>query len=377
MKKNIITTILLMALGHTMVNAQKTVTIIGTVKGDLKGHAEVYVYGKDVKTDTAIIKDGSFKFVLPFTKPVAPAFYDEYDAKIKLGVSPLPILIDQPGTVYLKDVDIEKGLSSGKVSGIKSAEDFQSYNDELQQISDDIQKELKKKYGDNVNAKSPKYEDYVKDFMAMNTARENEVAKRFVKANPDAYTATYILARLEDSMNIGDLEELYNVLSKNMKASEIGKSIKEYIEGAKKSKVGQTVKDFTLNDAKDQPFSLSKLKGKYVIIDFWASWCGPCKASFPHMKELYNKYKGDQFEIYSISIDQSKSDWLKALKTLELPWLQTLDTKNISISSFAVSGVPTTFLIDPKGKILLREVGLDPSGKSPVEQKLAEIFGAK
>jgi thiol-disulfide isomerase/thioredoxin len=377
MKKNIITTMLLILLGHTIANAQKTVTIIGTVKGDLKGHTEIYVYGKDVQTDTAIIKNGSFKFVLPFTKPIAPALYDEYSAKIKHGVSPLPILIDKPGTVYLKDVDIEKGLHSGKVSGIKSAEDFQSYNDALQQSSNEIQKELKKKYGDSVNAKSPNYKDYVKDFMAINTVGEIEIAKKFVKANPDAYTATYILAGMEYSMNTADLEAAYQVLSKNMKDSEIGKSIKEYIEGVKKSGVGQIVKDFTLNDPNDQALSLSKLKGKYVIIDFWASWCGPCKASFPHMKVLYNKYKGDRFEIYSISIDQSKADWLKALKMLELPWLQTLDTKNISISNFGVSAVPTTFLIDPQGKILLREVGLDPTGEGPLDKKIIELFGAK
>ena len=368
---------LLMLLGFTLVTAQQTVTIKGTVKGDLKGHTRIYVYGKGVKIDTAFIKNGSFEMTLPFTKPFSPLFYDEYDVKVKQAISPFPIIIDQPGTVYLNDIDIEKGLYSGKISGIKSAVDFQSYNDGQEQIFKEIRGLLQKKYGDSVKPESSNYNAYMSDMDSMSTAKGVELVKSFVKLNPDTYTSTYILNGMKSSIGIEDLEKLYALLSKKTKESENGKAIGDYIGGVKKSGIGQTVADFTLNDANDQPLNFGQMKGKYVIIDFWASWCGPCKASFPHMKELYSKYKDDRFEIYSISIDQSKSEWLKELKKQELPWLQTLDTKKISTTQFAVTAVPTTFMIDPQGKIILKEVGLDPSGKGPLDKKLVELFGTK
>ena len=95
------------------------------------------------------------------------------------------------------------------------------------------------------------------------------------------------------------------------------------------------------------------------------------------MKALYEKYKSDRFEIYSISVDESKSDWLAELKKQRLPWLQALDTEKIAKSRFAVNGVPTVFLIDPQGKVLVKAVGLDQSGNGPIEKQLTEIFGSK
>jgi thiol-disulfide isomerase/thioredoxin len=114
-----------------------------------------------------------------------------------------------------------------------------------------------------------------------------------------------------------------------------------------------------------------------VLIDFWASWCVPCRKSFPHMREVYKAFKSDQFEIYSISIDQDKVAWLKAVKEENNPWLQSLDIKNVSQSGFAVTGVPSTFLIDPQGKIMAKEVGFDPNGGSEIEKKLTQLFGKK
>jgi thiol-disulfide isomerase/thioredoxin len=129
-----------------------------------------------------------------------------------------------------------------------------------------------------------------------------------------------------------------------------------------------------LPDPKGTDVNFADLKGKYVLIYFWASWCVPCRRSFPHMREVYKKYKSDKFEIYSVSIDEDKSAWLKAVKEENNPWLQSLDTKNISQKGFAVTGVPSTFLIDPQGKIIAKEVGFDPEGGSEIEKKIEEVF---
>jgi thiol-disulfide isomerase/thioredoxin len=134
------------------------------------------------------------------------------------------------------------------------------------------------------------------------------------------------------------------------------------------------VADFVLPDPSGKNIDFKNLKGKYVLIDFWASWCVPCRRSFPRMREVYKKYKDDGFEIYNISIDEDKEAWLKAVKEESNPWPQSLDTKSISQKGFAVTSIPASFLVDPQGKILLKEVGFDPDGGSAIEKKLAEIF---
>jgi thiol-disulfide isomerase/thioredoxin len=140
--------------------------------------------------------------------------------------------------------------------------------------------------------------------------------------------------------------------------------------------VGNQVADFSLPDPAGKNVNFSDFKGKYVLVDFWASWCVPCRQSFPHMREMYKKYKSSQFEIYNISIDEDKAAWLKAVKEEKNPWPQSLDNQNINQKGFAVTGVPASFLIDPQGKIIAREVGFEPGGDGVIEKKLKEIFPA-
>ncbi len=91
------------------------------------------------------------------------------------------------------------------------------------------------------------------------------------------------------------------------------------------------------------------------------------------MREVYKKYSSNNFDILSISTDESQEDWLKAVKEEQNPWPQVLDTKNIAQRGFAITGIPTTYLIDPQGKILMKEVGFDPNGGSEIEKKIKEI----
>ncbi|HWJ30234.1 MAG TPA: TlpA disulfide reductase family protein, partial [Flavisolibacter sp.] len=199
-----------------------------------------------------------------------------------------------------------------------------------------------------------------------------------LKKHSDSYASAFVLSGSGRQINsMKEMEHLYNLLSPRMKRSDVGQKFADYIQGLKSSGVGNTVANFVLNDPKENEIDFKNLKGKYVLIDFWASWCGPCRKSFPHMREVYKTFKSDQFEIYSISIDEDKNAWLKAVKEESNPWLQSLDTKNVSQSGFAVTGVPSTFLIDPDGKIIAKEVGFDPNGGSEIEKKLTELFGKK
>jgi thiol-disulfide isomerase/thioredoxin len=333
--KRLFMAVIALALVTQQAVAQKTVTIKGTVKGDTKGYNKIFVYGFGITNDSVSIADGKFEFKIPFNRPVVPAFYTEYERETTGGIRPYPIIIQEPGILELKDIDIEKGLYTGTISGIKSAEAFQAFN--------------KQKGG-------------------------TEEVKQFILHHPESFVSIYLLLLHKGTMADAELAAVYKNLNKEIRQTEEGKIVADYIRGLSASAIGKTIKDFTLNNEHDKPFSFSKLTGKYVILDFWASWCGPCKESFPHMKEIYQNYKGKNFEIYSISADESKSAWLKQLNKENLPWLQAHDSKNIARSQFAVSAFPTTFLIDPTGKVLLKELGFQSDGSSKIEQKLKEIF---
>jgi len=357
--------------------AQKTVVIKGTVSGDTKGYNKVYIYGTGVKQDSTEIHDGRFEFSLPFEESILPLMYLQYDLKLKGMYSPFGVLVETPGTVTISDIDITKGLGSGKVAGIKSAVDYSTLNGLQSEAFKAASVEIEKKWGKPwLDRKDPRYEEFQKDAAEFRGAALKKVYADFTRKNPDSYAAAFALAgSARSQLKVEDLEEVFKLLSPKRQKSPEGEKVISYINGVRNSAIGKTVADFTLNTPEEKPLAFSSLKGKYVLIDFWASWCGPCKASFPHMKEIYSKFKSDKFEIYSISIDADKEAWLKELKVQELPWLQTLDTKNISQSGFAVTAVPTTFLISPDGKILEKEIGFKTDGTGKIEKMLVDLFG--
>jgi thiol-disulfide isomerase/thioredoxin len=186
-----------------------------------------------------------------------------------------------------------------------------------------------------------------------------------------------IFMRLLSALNMEQQEQAYALLSERIKKSPEGKRFSDHIQGVKNGVVGNTVTNFTLNDPSGTKIDLASFKGKYVLIDFWASWCSPCRKSFPYMRKLYGAYKSPSFEMYSISIDKKKADWLKAVGQENNPWPQSLDTIDISAAGFGVAGIPTAVLIDPQGKIVARETGIATDGTDGIEKKLAELFGKK
>ncbi|SIO41827.1 TlpA family protein disulfide reductase [Chitinophaga niabensis] len=354
------------------------VVIKGKFSGDTKGYNKIYIYGNNVKNDSAVMVDGNFEFKVPFEKPFLPLFYTEYDRYVKRMYTPFPVLVEQPGEVILSDGDITKGMGSFKVSGLKSASEYNELRQQQAEVYKKVNDQITAKFGSTwYDRKNPKATEIGEEREKLTAVEMAGLLNSFISTHPDSYASALALSMGRSSLKTADMEKLYKLLSAKTKQTEEAKNVADYLNGLKSSAIGSTVKDFALTTPDEKLFSFSSLKGKYVMIDFWASWCGPCKQSFPHMKEVYAKYKSDKFEIYSISIDKDKAAWLKGLKEQDLPWLQSLDTKNISQSGFAVTGVPTTFLIDPKGKILMKEVGFEPGGNSPLEKKLVELFGAK
>lgn len=380
-KKNVLMVLWLLCLS-LMVKGQVSdlVTIKGELTGDLKGYDHMYMYNR-MGSDTTKMSDGHYEFKFEFKEPEMKMFLPEYTTAMKQMYQPFGILISGPGTYYVKS-NIEKGLAaSSVVSGVKDAVIYRQFEKDQGTAYLKTNRTLASLYGDQwymIDEKNDRYAAYIKTKDSLEAVNTVPVLERLVKRYPDAMATAFVLSGAGKGLSsLGEQEKLYSMLSDRMKKSKEGVLFHDFIQGRKNAAIGNNMIDFQLPDPKGEMIGSGQFKGKYLLIDFWASWCVPCRKSFPHMRELYKKYKDKNLEILSISIDKNKEAWLKAVNQESNPWPQVLDTRSVSQKGFAVSAVPNTFLISPEGKIVAKQVGFDPDGKdNPIEDKMAALFGA-
>lgn len=194
----------------------------------------------------------------------------------------------------------------------------------------------------------------------------------FIQYHPDALASIFVLMNAMKTIPPSAVKGLFSSLSDEVKNSTYGKMAQAAIKNTTITAIGAIAPNFTLKDVKGHPVSLASFRGKYVLIDFWASWCGPCRAENPNVVAAYNRYKQENFTILGVSLDKDKTDWTDAIQQDKLTWTQVSDLKgwnNAAARLYRVTGIPANFLIDPSGKIIAKNL----RGRA-LERQLAAIF---
>ena len=211
--------------------------------------------------------------------------------------------------------------------------------------------------GRDVNAPENKQlADSITTIYTTAKAHTKQVLDSIIGHYPDSYVSGIILRDIySKELSADEMQARYDALSQRVKASNIGKDLAEVIKSMRAVGLGSMAPDFTLNDPDGHPVKLSSLRGKCVLIDFWASWCGPCLREAPNVKRVYDKYHDKGFEVLSVSIDEDKEAWVNAIQKHQLTWLHVSSLKGWQCPVarlYQVSGVPAMFLLDRDGRIV-------------------------
>jgi len=211
------------------------------------------------------------------------------------------------------------------------------------------------------------YEKLSKDF----NERINVLIRAYEEKPEVVYALQMISWQNNKDMIVSILDNLTKKYPWFTEAESFKNEMEEKIAQIQKLQSGNPVPQINYPDKNGKSFTLDGYKGKTVLIDFWASWCGPCRAAVPKLKELYAQYKSKGFDIVSISIDDSKAAWIKAMNEEKMPWLQLLSPdKEETMKTFLFSGIPTLYLIDKEGKIVFSFSGLSEEGIEKIKKQL-------
>ncbi len=336
----------------------------------------IYRAAGKVFTDSAMVDNGVFQFKGAVVEPIrAQLVLDHKGVGLgRLGQdADVVLLYLEKGNINITGQD---SVKNALISGSKINDENNRYN-ALVAAPEKAMTMLNSQY--QVASESQRNDQAFMDGLQARYDKAKEEKRllqyQYVKQNPDAYRSLLTLIELgEPDMDVATIEPLFNGLSVGVRNTIAGLNFTKSIAAAHAVAIGAIAPLFTQNDANDKPVSLTSFRGKYVLLDFWASWCGPCRGENPNIVKAYDQYKNKNFTVLSVSLDRpgKKDDWLAAIKADGLEWTQVSDLKfwdNEVAKQYGIRAIPQNYLIDPNGKIIAKNLRGDELNK-----KLATLF---
>jgi len=330
------------------------------------------------------INDGSFEIKIPKQARVV-------DATLRtIGKEPNASAIKQamryPLNIFISEDDIFINANAEELdlAQVKGGKENNEYND-LRQSTAGFVKQKNTLYRPILQGKISSESTEGKIILEqLSQLGKKEIAlqKKFIEDHPKSYVSLFLLYRMKSSYTSEDYKLAFNRLDPNYKSTEMGTTVASTIAKESVTAKGKTAPLFSRITASGTPFQLEKMQGRIILLDFWGSWCGPCRASMPHLQQLYNRYKDKGFEIIGIAqergktLEESKASWRKAIEELNLSWTNVLNNENKEqmdiVKAYQISGFPTKILLDENGKIILRVVA---SATDDIDITLKKIYG--
>jgi thiol-disulfide isomerase/thioredoxin len=347
----------------------------GNIKGNLKNFKDAYVYLDEITTKASTPKDSikadaDGNFTLKFDAK-EPSFY-----RIRLSDNNYILLIVNNKEQIEFNADANNLGKTAQIKGspesiklFEATHQLQANAERLDSLNGVFQREQANPALDSI--KFVLQESY-------NKMMENEALfiRNFIDKNPSSLACLAIIDKLLPDENLAYYKKLDAGLSKTLPNNSYTKMFHEKVVELSVLSIGSVAPDISLNTPEGKTIALSSLKGKVVLVDFWASWCRPCRAENPNVVRIYNAYKNKGFDVYSVSLDKDKNSWVKAIGDDGLIWPSHVSDlgywQSSVVKQYNISGIPFTCLLDKEGRIVAKGLRGDE-----LEQKVIELLKTK
>ncbi len=326
----------------------KALTINGTVKSPPKDGMvtlQKLIDKRYANIDSTELTDGKFVFEVKVSEP-------EFYRVVLFKKQAIFMLVTGQDLEIVADATIPEIPYT--VKGSKDMDYFREVN----RVVNQLRQETGKLKGQYVLAEKNKTGEALKIYQQLIELQKNGIVK--VKGMIDtiqpSIAALYAANVLNPDEDFAYLKKLSDQLVKKYPNSRYVKRNADFLRSIEKLTIGQPAPEITLKSPEGNEVSLSSLKGKLVLIDFWASWCKPCRLENPNVVKVYKEYKDKGFEIYGVSLDKFKKQWTQAIEKDGLPWLHVLDDQSLASADYRVNAIPMTYLIDKEGNILAKNL---------------------